>query len=93
MLANSIQGVNTEAEVQLSADDGVFQDYGLDVEAFSRMVPDCPQRLLQVAASCCMVRSVAIGPLGSSCEGLNLEMYFYFEVTCSADLPPTKDPT
>ncbi|XP_038132036.1 dual specificity testis-specific protein kinase 2-like [Cyprinodon tularosa] len=33
------------------------QDYGLDVEAFSRMVPDCPQRLLQVAASCCMVES------------------------------------
>ncbi|KAK5610203.1 hypothetical protein CRENBAI_009409 [Crenichthys baileyi] len=33
------------------------QDYGLDVKAFSKLVPDCPQHLLEIAASCCMVES------------------------------------
>uniref|UniRef100_M3ZRP0 Dual specificity testis-specific protein kinase 1-like n=1 Tax=Xiphophorus maculatus TaxID=8083 RepID=M3ZRP0_XIPMA len=33
------------------------QDYGLDVKAFGELVPDCPQRLLELAASCCMVES------------------------------------
>lgn len=33
------------------------QDYGLDVKAFSELVPACPQRLLELAASCCMLES------------------------------------
>ncbi|KPP68266.1 dual specificity testis-specific protein kinase 1-like, partial [Scleropages formosus] len=33
------------------------QDYGLDREAFQGMVPGCPQRLLQLAASCCQVEA------------------------------------
>ncbi|KAM4578479.1 dual specificity testis-specific protein kinase 1 isoform 2-T2 [Fundulus diaphanus] len=33
------------------------QDYGLDVKAFTELVPDCPQRLLELAASSCMVES------------------------------------
>uniref|UniRef100_A0A3Q0RYB2 Zgc:113162 n=1 Tax=Amphilophus citrinellus TaxID=61819 RepID=A0A3Q0RYB2_AMPCI len=33
------------------------QDYGLDVKAFRELVTDCPQRLLELAASCCMVES------------------------------------
>ncbi|XP_037114553.1 PKc_LIMK_like_unk domain-containing protein isoform X2 [Syngnathus acus] len=33
------------------------QDYGLDKNAFKEMVTDCPQRLLELAASCCMVES------------------------------------
>lgn len=33
------------------------QDYGLDVKAFRELVADCPQRLLELAASCCMVES------------------------------------
>lgn len=32
-----------------------FQDYGLDVNAFRELVTDCPQRLLELSASCCMV--------------------------------------
>lgn len=33
----------------------VFQDYGLDVNAFRKLVTDCPQRLLDLSANCCMV--------------------------------------
>ncbi|XP_077418617.1 dual specificity testis-specific protein kinase 2 isoform X3 [Vanacampus margaritifer] len=33
------------------------QDYGLDKNAFKEMVTDCPQRLLELAASCCMVEA------------------------------------
>ncbi|XP_029961249.1 dual specificity testis-specific protein kinase 1-like isoform X1 [Salarias fasciatus] len=33
------------------------QDYGLDKTAFRELVTDCPQRLLDLAASCCMVES------------------------------------
>nr|XP_057926073.1 PKc_LIMK_like_unk domain-containing protein isoform X2 [Doryrhamphus excisus] len=33
------------------------KDYGLDENAFKEMLTDCPQRLLQLAASCCMVES------------------------------------
>ncbi|XP_061673732.1 PKc_LIMK_like_unk domain-containing protein isoform X2 [Syngnathoides biaculeatus] len=33
------------------------QDYGLDENAFKDLVTDCPQRLLELAASCCMVES------------------------------------
>ncbi len=33
----------------------VLQDYGLDVSAFGKMVSECPQRLLELAASCCLV--------------------------------------
>ncbi|XP_051278330.1 PKc_LIMK_like_unk domain-containing protein isoform X1 [Dicentrarchus labrax] len=33
------------------------QDYGLDVTAFRELVSDCPQRLLELSASCCMVES------------------------------------
>lgn len=36
-------------------DMNVFQDYGLDVKAFKELVNDCPDRLLELAASCCMV--------------------------------------
>lgn len=31
------------------------QDYGLDVEAFSELVPGCPPRVLELSASCCQV--------------------------------------
>lgn len=31
------------------------QDYGLDVEAFSELVPGCPKRVLELSASCCQV--------------------------------------
>ncbi|XP_019716564.1 LIM domain kinase 1 isoform X3 [Hippocampus comes] len=33
------------------------QDYGLDTNAFKEMVADCPQHLLELAASCCMLES------------------------------------
>ncbi|RXN32469.1 dual specificity testis-specific kinase 2-like isoform X1 [Labeo rohita] len=33
------------------------QDYGLDVSAFGKMVSDCPQRLLELAASCCLIEA------------------------------------
>lgn len=33
----------------------VFQDYCLDVKMFRELVSDCPQRLLDLAANCCMV--------------------------------------
>lgn len=33
------------------------QDYGLDVNAFRELVIGCPQRLLELAASCCMLES------------------------------------
>jgi len=35
--------------------DCVWQDYGLDVSAFRKMVSGCPQHLLELAASCCLV--------------------------------------
>ncbi|XP_062410254.1 dual specificity testis-specific protein kinase 2 isoform X2 [Sardina pilchardus] len=31
------------------------RDYGLDVEAFSELVPGCPQRVLELSASCCQM--------------------------------------
>ncbi|XP_063066290.1 dual specificity testis-specific protein kinase 1 isoform X2 [Engraulis encrasicolus] len=31
------------------------RDYGLDVEAFGEMVPGCPQRILELSASCCQM--------------------------------------
>ncbi|TRY94038.1 hypothetical protein DNTS_011952 [Danionella cerebrum] len=31
------------------------QDYGLDVSAFKALVTGCPQRLLELAANCCLV--------------------------------------
>uniref|UniRef100_A0A4W4GN57 Zgc:113162 n=1 Tax=Electrophorus electricus TaxID=8005 RepID=A0A4W4GN57_ELEEL len=31
------------------------QDYGLDVQAFSELVQGCPQRVLQLSASCCLM--------------------------------------
>ncbi|GLD52474.1 dual specificity testis-specific protein kinase 1-like isoform X1 [Lates japonicus] len=33
------------------------QDYGLDVNTFRGLMTDCPERLLELAASCCMVES------------------------------------
>ncbi|XP_048043251.1 PKc_LIMK_like_unk domain-containing protein isoform X1 [Chanodichthys erythropterus] len=33
------------------------QDYGLDVSAFRKMVSGCPQRLLELAASCCLIEA------------------------------------
>lgn len=33
------------------------QDFGLDVEAFQRMVEDCPLDFLEMAISCCNVRN------------------------------------
>ncbi|XP_055360238.1 PKc_LIMK_like_unk domain-containing protein isoform X3 [Betta splendens] len=33
------------------------QDYGLDVNSFKELVADCPQRLLELASSCCLVES------------------------------------
>ncbi|XP_016099817.1 dual specificity testis-specific protein kinase 2-like [Sinocyclocheilus grahami] len=33
------------------------QDYGLDVSAFGKMVSECPQRLLELAASCCLIEA------------------------------------
>ncbi|XP_056275014.1 dual specificity testis-specific protein kinase 1-like isoform X2 [Pseudoliparis swirei] len=49
-----------EVLARISADPEMLprtQDYGLDVEAFRQLVDDCPQRLLELAASCCMVES------------------------------------
>ncbi len=37
----------------------VLQDYGLDISAFGKMVSECPQRLLELAASCCLVSDLA----------------------------------
>ena len=39
----------------VSDDVCVLQDYGLNVNTFKEIVSDCPQRLLDLAASCCMV--------------------------------------
>ncbi|KAI4880959.1 hypothetical protein NFI96_013711, partial [Prochilodus magdalenae] len=33
------------------------QDYGLDVSAFRNMVTGCPQRVLELAASCCLLEA------------------------------------
>ncbi|KAG1958748.1 PKc_LIMK_like_unk domain-containing protein isoform X1 [Pimephales promelas] len=33
------------------------QDYGLDVSAFRKMVSGCPQHLLELAASCCLLEA------------------------------------
>ncbi|KAK2837743.1 hypothetical protein Q5P01_014955 [Channa striata] len=33
------------------------QDYGLDVKTFKELVTDCPPRLLELAARCCMMES------------------------------------
>lgn len=46
----------SETCAAVTVDVNVFQDYGLDLNAFRELVPDCPQRLLELAASCCMVR-------------------------------------
>lgn len=35
----------------------IFQDYGLDVNAFRTLVDDCPQCLLDLSANCCNVGS------------------------------------
>lgn len=39
----------------VTLDVNVFQNYGLDVKAFRELVTDCPERLLELSASCCMV--------------------------------------
>ncbi|XP_056458527.1 PKc_LIMK_like_unk domain-containing protein [Gadus chalcogrammus] len=33
------------------------QDYGLDLEAFGKLVSGCPQRVLELASSCCLLES------------------------------------
>ncbi|XP_007233959.2 dual specificity testis-specific protein kinase 1 isoform X1 [Astyanax mexicanus] len=33
------------------------RDYGLDVQAFSELVQGCPQRVLQLSASCCLMEA------------------------------------
>ena len=35
-----------------------FQDFGLDVDAFARMVGDCPAALFNLAVICCNVRKL-----------------------------------
>ncbi|XP_061753312.1 PKc_LIMK_like_unk domain-containing protein [Nerophis ophidion] len=57
------------------------KDYGLDEDAFKEMVSDCPQRLLQLAASCCMVDSFRrpaftelLDGLGEVAESLELDL-------------------
>ncbi|XP_035246256.1 dual specificity testis-specific protein kinase 2 [Anguilla anguilla] len=45
---------------QIPADPEILprtQDYGLDVAAFEEMVTGCPQRVIELAASCCMMES------------------------------------
>lgn len=32
-----------------------FQDFGLNVEAFSKLVLGCPQKVLELSANCCQV--------------------------------------
>lgn len=52
-LVNLVKCVLWCAHAALTVD--VFQDYGLDVNAFRELVTDCPQCLLELAATCCMV--------------------------------------
>ncbi|KAJ8339424.1 hypothetical protein SKAU_G00362100 [Synaphobranchus kaupii] len=45
---------------QIPADPEILprtKDYGLDVSAFEEMVTGCPQRVLELAASCCMMEA------------------------------------
>ncbi|XP_061119583.1 dual specificity testis-specific protein kinase 2 [Conger conger] len=45
---------------QITADPEILprtQDYGLDVAAFEEMVTGCPQRVMELAASCCLMES------------------------------------
>ncbi|KAK5909245.1 hypothetical protein CesoFtcFv8_003193 [Champsocephalus esox] len=55
------------------------QDYGLDVNAFRELVTGCPPRLLELAASCCMVEcfrrpafTELLDELGEVAESLEL---------------------
>lgn len=48
-------GVTLTRRCALTLGRVVSQDYGLDVEEFRQLVNDCPQRLLELAASCCLV--------------------------------------
>ncbi|XP_006797661.1 PKc_LIMK_like_unk domain-containing protein [Neolamprologus brichardi] len=60
------------------------QDYGLDVKAFRELVTDCPQRLLELAASCCMVESFRRPAFTELLDDLG-------EVAETLELPPKSD--
>uniref|UniRef100_A0A8D0B2T0 Dual specificity testis-specific protein kinase 1-like n=1 Tax=Sander lucioperca TaxID=283035 RepID=A0A8D0B2T0_SANLU len=62
------------------------QDYGMDVNAFRQLVTDCPQRLLELAASCCMVESFRRPAFTELLDELE-------EVAESLDPPPKSDLT
>lgn len=47
----------------------VFQNFGLDYVAFSKMVPDCPLNFLHLAFSCCQV--------GTTMSTIYLEAFSY----------------
>lgn len=48
-------------EITLFVD--IFQDYGLDVNAFRTLVDDCPQRLLDLSANCCNVGALNLSKI------------------------------
>ena len=72
------------------------QDYGLDLEAFGRLVSGCPQRVLELASSCCLVRTTqhnttqhnttttaATAEPGSSLESTGFALHFPRQNECS----------
>uniref|UniRef100_A0A3B4TR08 Zgc:113162 n=1 Tax=Seriola dumerili TaxID=41447 RepID=A0A3B4TR08_SERDU len=62
------------------------QDYGLDVKTFRELVSDCPQRLLELAASCCMLESFRRPAFTELLDELG-------EVAETLELPPKSDLT
>uniref|UniRef100_A0A667XSL4 Zgc:113162 n=1 Tax=Myripristis murdjan TaxID=586833 RepID=A0A667XSL4_9TELE len=62
------------------------QDYGLDVNAFRELVVGCPQRVLELAASCCLVEAFRRPAFSELLDELG-------EVAETLELPPKSDQT
>ncbi|XP_078141352.1 dual specificity testis-specific protein kinase 1 [Centroberyx gerrardi] len=62
------------------------KDYGLDVSAFRELVTGCPQRVLELAASCCLVESFRRPAFTELLDELG-------EIAETLELPPKSDLT
>lgn len=72
-------------EITLFVD--IFQDYGLDVNAFRTLVDDCPQRLLDLSASCCNVGAPNLSKIVFNTYKNTVWSKFSFNFTCSEKGP------